>query len=121
MSDCTCGMGYATNDGHDVDCPCSIESRLDNAFVEIERLQAELEVTKRRMKEWKDYATPTFVYARCKTLEADNARLREALEYIAEYAHPDFPTGDLESELDRAEKLWLHFQDIAQFALKRKS
>ena len=45
-------------------------------------------------------------------------RLRAALQYIAEFAHPDFPVGDLEGELDRAEKIWLQFQNVAQFALR---
>ena len=51
-------------------------------------------------------------------LQADNERLRAALQYIAEFAHPDFDAGDLEGELDRAEKIWLQFQQVAQFALK---
>ncbi len=50
-------------------------------------------------------------------LQAENERLRGALEYIANFAHPDFPAGDLEGELDRAAKIWLQFQNVAEFAL----
>ncbi len=46
------------------------------------------------------------------------AELESALRYIAEYAHPDFPADDLAGELDRAEKIWLQFQNVASFALK---
>lgn len=47
-------------------------------------------------------------------------RLRTALETIANYPHPDFPIGDLEGELDRAERIYMQMQNIAQFGLNEK-
>jgi hypothetical protein len=50
-------------------------------------------------------------------VEAENERLREALRAIAEYPHPDFPVGDCEGELDRAERIYMQMQNIASFGL----
>jgi hypothetical protein len=39
MSECTCYMGFGTNDGHRMSCPASIEYRFDEMFEDNVRLR----------------------------------------------------------------------------------